>query len=364
MSVADRMRDADRRGRADARAVLERPEVLASTALAEFGAGGPGEAAVRRALHALRIPPAPLRVASGILHGSDTERALALVERYAYWRGARRGLDRDTWRRLTRGPAILMYHAVGQSGEPASRFVLPAPRLERQMRRLARRRLPVLHLDELVEYRRKGALPPAGAVVITFDDGYADTLEVAGPILRRFRFPATVFVVSSRIGGAADWQGASELGGRPLLDWQGVLDLPRSGLAVGAHTRTHPQLPELDAQAASEEIAQSRIDLGERLGTPIRSFAYPYGRTSERTVAAVARAGYDSACGIRRGLNDPGTPLLELRRAPVDGDASMLRFALAVRFGDPDLLAQAGRRMRDAILGRIRRTREFRPQAE
>ena len=73
---------------------------------------------------------------------------------------------------------------------------------------------------------------------------------------------------------------------------------------------------------------------------------------SADAVAAVGQAGFACACGIERGLNYPGTSLLELRRVPVDGDASMLRFALGVRFGDPDLLARAFGRVRDALLGR------------
>ena len=63
-------------------------------------------------------------------------------------------------------------------------------------------------------------------------------------------------------------------------------------------------------------------------------------------VEIVARAGFDCACGIERGLNYPGTPIHELRRVPVDGNASMLRFVLGVHFGDPDLLEHWLRRLR------------------
>ena len=357
MSVRELLRDARRRGSEDARTWLERPAALDRTPFGSFGAGGAGEAAVRRALHALRVPPLLFAVTARILRGQKAERALAASERYAYWRGARRELDPETWRRLTRGTSILMYHAVGHRGEPASRFILPAKRFERQMRWLARRGLPVLALDDLIGDRREGRLPPAGAVVITFDDGYADALEVAAPILRHFGFPATAFAVSGCVGRTADWQGTGGLSGRRLLDWEGLAALVRSGLTIGAHSRTHPRLPELEEEQASAEVAGSRADLERGLDTPVRSFAYPFGQTSPQTVAAVERAGFAGACGILRGLNDPATPRLELRRAPVDGDASMLRFALAVRFGDPDLFARPFNRLRSAIPGRTRRQR-------
>lgn len=336
------------RGEADARALLAGEAALDTLPLADFGVGGPGEAAVRRCLHALRVPPAPVVRACRLLRAGQRERALAAATRYAYWTGARRALDRETWRRLTQGVAILMYYAIGRPGEPGSRFVLPARRFERQLRWLARRRT-VLGLEELAAHRRAGTLPPAGAVVITLDDGYADAVELAAPLLRRLGLPATVFVVSSKVGGSADWEGAEDLAGQPLADSTDLARLERSGIAIGAHTRTHPRLPELDEADLVAEVEGSRVELRERLGSAVPSFAYPYGRVSRQAVAAVARAGFECACGIERGLDYPGTPLLELRRAPVDGTASALRLALAVRFGDPDLVARATGRLRDAV---------------
>lgn len=343
---------AAQRGAVDAQAFLERPDALHGTQLADFGLGGAGEAAFRRVLHALHIPPGLLRASCRLFGETRARRAGEVAERYAYWHGARGRLEPETWRRLTRGTAILMYHAFGGQDEAASGFIIPARRFEIHLRRLARWRRPVLHVEELAADRRSGQLTPAGAVVITMDDGYADNRELAVPLLRRFGFPATVFAVSDRIGGAADWDGAGELTGRRLLDWDGLRALQENRVAVGAHTRTHPRLPELDERELADEVRGSRTGLSEQLGSPINSFAYPYGRVSRESVEAVARAGFACACGIERGLNYPGTPLLELRRVPVDGDGSMLRFALGVRFGDPDLVARAFGHLRAMVFGR------------
>jgi peptidoglycan/xylan/chitin deacetylase (PgdA/CDA1 family) len=354
LNESRRQPGAEERGAADATAFLERPEALHGTLLADFGEGGAGEAAVRRVLHAVHAPPGLLRASCRLLGETRARRAHAVAERYAYWHGARSRLETESWRRLTRGTAILMYHAFGRPDEPAGRFVVPASLFERQLRWLARRRRPVLRLDELAAGREQDRLTPAGAVVITMDDGYVDNRELAVPLLRRFRFPATIFVVSGRIGGIADWDGAGDLSGRRLLDWDGLRALHESGVAVGAHTRSHPRLPELEERAACDEIEGSRTELTEELGTPATSFSYPYGRVSDDSVAAVARAGFGCACGIERGLNYPGTPLLQLRRVPVDGDASMLGFALGVRFGDPDLLRRAFQDLRSILFGRRR----------
>jgi peptidoglycan/xylan/chitin deacetylase (PgdA/CDA1 family) len=330
--------------------------------LADFGAGGATEAAARRALHGLRVPP-PLVAAAAQLLGEERARRLrAPIGRYAYWHGARAALDRQTWRRLSQGTAILMYHAIGAPGEGGTRFVVPARRLRRQLLLLRWSRRPVIGLADLVRSRQAGELSPAGAVVITFDDGFADTGELAAPLLRSFGTPATLFVVSDRVGGAADWDGAGELASRPLANWSTLAEMARDGIEIGAHTRTHPRLPELGPGRAADEIAGAREVLSSRLGTEVRAFCYPYGRKTRDVVRIVEDSGFACACGVERGLNYAATPLHELRRVPVDGDASTLRFLLGVRFGDPDLLLR--------LVGRLRgrrahaRARGVRPEVD
>ena len=165
----------------DAQAFLERPEALHGTQLADFGVGGAGEAAFRRVLHALHIPPGLLRASCRLFGETRARRVGEVAERYAYWHGARGRLEPETWRRLTRGTAILMYHAFGGQDEAASGFVIPARRFEIHLRRLARWRRPVLHVEELAADRRSGQLTPAGAGGMEMDDGYADNRELAGP---------------------------------------------------------------------------------------------------------------------------------------------------------------------------------------
>ncbi len=220
----------------------------------------------------------------------------------------------------------------------------------------------MIDLANLVRSRQAGKLPPAGAVVITFDDGFADNGELAAPLLRRFGTPAALFVVSDCVGGAADWDGAGELASRPLADWSTLAEMARDGIEIGAHTRTHPRLPELELGQAADEIGGAREVLSSRLRTEVRAFCYPYGRKTEDVVRIVKSSGFACACGIERGLNYPATPLHELRRVPVDGDASTLRFLLGVRFGDPDLLLRSFERLR----GRPARTRpkDVRPEME
>jgi peptidoglycan/xylan/chitin deacetylase (PgdA/CDA1 family) len=236
-------------------------------------------------------------------------------------------------RALVRAPVILMYHAVARSTEATGWYVVPARRFARQMAWLALRRYRVLSLGDLLQYRHRFELPPARSVVITFDDGYTDNYEVAHPILSARGFRATFFLVSGCIGGRNDWDHRGELAGRPIMSWEAARELAGAGMEIGAHTRWHSVLPELSPTERRDEVSGSRHDLESGLGQPVRTFAYPFGRLDEATMAAVAEAGFTGACCSRSGVNDPGIPGLRLHRVEIRGADSLLHFALAVRRG-------------------------------
>ena len=297
------------------------PERLPELELGSFEERTTSEAARLRLALRLAIPPRLLARTGRV--------AQPFLRTYAFWHSVRGALgESDLWRRLTHGTTVLMYHAFGGPGEPASRFILPAAAFERQLRWLRRRR-PLLDLGTLAEHRREHRLPPANAVAITIDDGYADFGSVA-PMLRREGIPATVFVVTGKAGAANDWDRDGELIGRPLLSWDELGELTRDGVSIGAHTRRHPQLTLLSREDAREEIAGSRADLESRLGARPDTFSYPHGRVNDTVAVLVAEAGFPLACGIERGRNGPATPPQRLRRVEVDGRLSLARFALAL----------------------------------
>src|SRR5262249_50778983 len=128
------------------------------------------------------------------------------------------------------------------------------------------------------------------SVVLTFDDGYLDTLTIALPILREFGFTATCYVVAGAVGHSSHWTDPA-----PLMDWAGVRAWLDAGMGIGSHTASHPDLTTLDTAALRSEIAGSRARLEDRLGVPVRSFAYPFNRLDARALDAVAEAGYADA---------------------------------------------------------------------
>jgi peptidoglycan/xylan/chitin deacetylase (PgdA/CDA1 family) len=225
-----------------------------------------------------------------------------------------------------------LYHAVGRQGEQPSRYIVPAKDFERQMAWLEWRGANVITLEEFLSCLREYRLPPAHSVVITMDDGYADNYEVAYPILRRYRFPATIFLVSDELGGCNDWDHDSELGGRRLLPRSDIWQMHAGGMQFGAHTRTHPKLDAVPNEQVYDEVYGSRETLERALHVPIRTFAYPYGRYDARTARIVEQAGFWCGCTVRFGANTSLTHPYGLHRFEVRGTDSFLDFVIKLEW--------------------------------
>jgi len=312
------------------------PPLLPSLELGCF-AEGPRGALLRRFLVALRVP---VRMAAWSTRFLAPERRGAwarFVWRLAYWRQIRRRVDRDTWARLTRGVAVLVYHAFGAPGEPAARFCIPGRRLQPQLAWL-RRRYAVVSMDEFLDHREAHTLPPARSVAITIDDGFQDTLDIARPAFVRRSVRATIYPVVRRVGETGSWSRRPELRERPLLSWEGLREAKSGPFDIGSHGLTHRRLPELPREELLAELTDSRAELEQRLADPVRTFAYPYGSSSPAVEQAAAEAGYAAAFRAEPGVNTPSTPAHGLRRIEIRGTDSLLRFVLTLWLGGvPDL---------------------------
>jgi peptidoglycan/xylan/chitin deacetylase (PgdA/CDA1 family) len=159
-----------------------------------------------------------------------------------------------------------------------------------------------IRLSELVRCLADRRPLPARSVVLTFDDGFESVYTEAFPILARYGFTATVFLVGDSYGGQNDWPGQPALIPRfSLLNWAQIRELAQYGIDFGGHTLTHPRLDRLGPAQLRQEIVTAQARLEEQLGHPVELFAYPYGSYSAAAKALVEQT-YCGACSVRLGV--------------------------------------------------------------
>jgi glycosyltransferase involved in cell wall biosynthesis/peptidoglycan/xylan/chitin deacetylase (PgdA/CDA1 family) len=315
--------------------LCQRHPAMLPELLGPLGSSSVREALLREFFWFCRISPQFLsRLGSFLEKTSWGNKWYRFLFIYGYWRGVRQAIpDKDTWERMVKGVPILMYHAFGKPGEPASQFVLPIQKFVKQMAWLKRLDYHVISLDEFLQCRYHHQLPPSRTVIITIDDGYTETATLAYPILRRHDFPTTIFLVSGKVGGCNDWTNDEALRGRRLLSWLQIKEMANQGVQFGAHTQTHPVLTSIPIEQARVEIYGSKAELEKELQIPVITFAYPYGEFDNLVEGLVKEAGFSVGCTIEQGLNSWSTALTSLRRFEVEGGLSLIRFLLLLRLG-------------------------------
>ena len=224
---------------------------------------------------------------------------------------------------------ILMYHSIAQVPEQYDPLGLAVPRklFEQQMAALYRAGYRCLSLSDAVRRWRGGLSQPRKSFVLTFDDGYQNLYTEAWPILERYGFTATVFLVVGRMGRQSDWGQQVGPAATRLLSWAEARELSRLGVAFGSHTLTHPRLTLLDDARAEHEIRQSKALIEEHLGVGACLFSYPYGEFDTRIQRMVVESGYTAACGVDRGP----WGLLNLWRAQCSSGTTLRAFGCKAR---------------------------------
>ncbi len=222
---------------------------------------------------------------------------------------------------------ILMYHRIAPEGrQSGGRWRLHPRDFEAQLRWLRERDYVSLTFEQWrVASDRRWPLP-SRSVMLTFDDGFADFPDYALPLLSRYGFQATMFVVTDFVGTNNAWD--KDLGERiPLMDWATIAELPARGVQLGSHSSRHDPLVSLSSSKLAEDFCRSRLKFYEHLGEGARAVCYPYG-LYDVGVLAVARG-----CGFRYGVTTEewqaslGDDQLRLPRLEVRGSDTLADFA-------------------------------------
>lgn len=231
------------------------------------------------------------------------------------------------------GLRILTYHRVNNR-HPHDRLTVAPRAFAAQMEALRESGRAVLSLARTLPGPRGGEPLPAGAVALTFDDGYADNATDALPILERYGFPAAFFVVTGLMGTSRTldrYQACCDAD--RMMSWDEVRALRDRGHTIGGHGRNHRELAGLRETEARDEVEQCAEDIRRETGERPRLFCYPRGSEDAQARRIVGAAGFVAACSVHPGANPPGTDLLALRRTEVSGDDSLADFRLKLEGG-------------------------------
>lgn len=213
---------------------------------------------------------------------------------------------------------ILCYHRFGAA---SSKMVVSPAAFEAQLEWLARNDYRVIRMADLLGFLSGQTALPKRSVVITIDDGYESVHRHAFPLLRRYGFPATVFVYTDFLGGgdALTWAQLQEMSGSGLIDIQ-------------SHSKSHRNLIERRA-AENDDRYRTNIDSEMRVPrelierrlprNPVRFIAYPFGDANEVVLDSAARHNYQLGATVIPGGNGFFAQPLMLKRTMIFGDLSL-----------------------------------------
>ena len=193
---------------------------------------------------------------------------------------------------------VLCYHKFTRNKGDITTVTETA--FEAQMRFLKDNGYRVLAMDEFFDFIDFRAEIPKKSVVITIDDGWRSAYDIAFPILRKYGYPATIFVYTDFV-----------IKGSKTIDWNMLTEMTKHGVDVQCHTKTHRPLDKRVGkesfrdyfEAVRKELAESSRILKQHLGTNVRYLAYPYGDTNHLVIALLAKLGYRGAFTVERGSN-------------------------------------------------------------
>lgn len=230
----------------------------------------------------------------------------------------------------SRNIKVLMYHRIVEN-EQEGIGDINAVRKEDfrlQLQMLERFNFTPITFEDYQLYLEDKLTLPKKPIILTFDDGYRDTYEVALPLLQRFDMQGVIYVLGDRDISYAYWN--EKEGKQPLMTDQQVKEVRSEGFEIGAHTLTHPRLNDLSKDEIEEEIIGSKISIENLLGEKIISFSYPYGILEEHSHSIAASSSFKFACGVFSGPPRFGEDWFNIHRLAVNQNTSLAQFLAKV----------------------------------
>jgi len=185
---------------------------------------------------------------------------------------------------------VFMYHRFGESKHPSTNVSIE--QFKSHLEEFSKSKYNVATLNFIVDSFSAETSLPKNTIAITVDDGYRSFLTEAWPLLKKYGFPATMFISTEPI----------DAGIRGYLTWEEIRQLKSEGLEIGAHTRTHAHLNDLSINTIKEEIEHSNKRFLEEINEIPKLFSYPFGETSNAIINLIKDYKFSAAFGQHSGV--------------------------------------------------------------
>ena len=175
---------------------------------------------------------------------------------------------------------VLVYHSIS---DDKSNLSLKIDNFDTQIKYLNKSGFKTVSFDEIDKNKKK-------QIIITFDDGYKDTCKFALPILKKYNFKATCFLVSNLIGKKNYWDKVREdFISKNLMNTEDINEWIKNGMFIVSHSHNHADLTKLNEFDLEKDLDFSKKTLEDKFGKEINNFCYPFGKVNEYVYEAVKK---------------------------------------------------------------------------
>ena len=201
---------------------------------------------------------------------------------------------------------VLMYHSIGDA--KLNPYVVSTDRLNMDMQYLKDNGFTTLSSDELYDFMVKNKPIPQKSILITFDDCYEDNYTNAYPILKKYNFKATIFVITGYVDK-----------GKQFLSSTQLKEMQKNGIDIESHTNLHEKLGTCTYDSQLKTLKISKTYIEKTLNKTVRYISYPFGSYNSDTLKATNAAGYKMAFTTNGRWTNISNGILSLNRVFISG---------------------------------------------
>jgi peptidoglycan/xylan/chitin deacetylase (PgdA/CDA1 family) len=221
----------------------------------------------------------------------------------------------------------LSYHIINHAIQ--DKIAISEAAFEQQLAYLREHGYTTLSLAQTIADIDGSQKAPPRSLLLTFDDGYADNIQMAMPLLRAYDMRATLFVMTGYIGQNNRWNLRACYDVQHMT-WDELRHWHESGGDIGGHSHLHYCMTRLSFDELQETVLLNKHLLANEIGVTPRAFAYPYGRFNQ-AVIDIIRQHYEIAFATDGGAWNTNAQRYTINRLSVSPTWAIEDFASQIQ---------------------------------